>query len=528
MCGITAAIGAVNPKYFKRLCAEQDDRGGDAAGLYLKRPDRFTHVLGAAALNSLINNTSPEAPRLLHFLYGVEQTSSLAELVEPWLSGDSDDRIEIAIGHARRSSRGASITYNIMPMVDPVGSFVFSHNGTLNNYGSIAKKFQVPYIAAKHSDSYVLSEAMYYAKNKLEPLSYIHDGTALVWYDEEVSNDLLNVFVADVATPKPLHYLQMNGAVYISSERTPLELVSFAHEFSTGEEFKVQLFEKGFYYMVKAHEVIKVQRVAKQYFVAPVTTKHTPLIPTQTTEKVLDLYSKNLNRVTIFNMKYFFNGVVMNTPPNPTTGKIDPIHVDHLGYLSKDGGLPMYFYEGIPVKGEAAIRHLSKVDRPDMKSVALWTVYPLPTPINFGPNYSKSCFFMSNTAAAYAHGRFTLFGGSKTYVLGSGRLTQVIMPKTLQEQTAVAAEASCYYVNAVKEFSVTTTAQAEGKAPEETKTVSLTEEFIDYLLEDPVTNDDIELYDDTLKFLLKKFPKTEFYREQMALLSIEHKRRRNK
>lgn len=187
----------------------------------------------------------------------------------------------------------------------------------------------------------------------------------------------------------------------------------------------------------------------------------------------------------------------------------------------------MYFYEGIPVKGEAAIRHLAKMERPDPKSIAVWAIYPLPTPINFGPNYSKSCFFMSNTSAPYADGRYTPFGDCKTYVLRNGRLLEIILPNTLQQQTAAAADASHYLVRISKEFTATTTRAAE-KTIEEPKKMSLTEELIDYLLEDPLTSDDIELYDDILKFLLKKFPKSEFYREQMTALSKEHKARRHR
>ena len=525
MCGIAAAIGIVNPRYFKRLCAEQDTRGGDGAGLYLKHPEGFSHVLAAKTLTTLVGNPSPETRRLLHFLYGVEETSSLADLAESWLDVDSNVPTTVAIGHARKASRGANVPYNIMPMIDPEGSFVFTHNGTLNNYGSIAKKFQVPYITAKHSDSYVLSEAMYYAKNTLEPLSYIHDGTTVVWYDEEIGEEVLNVFVADVTTPKPLHYLQLSGVVYISSEKTPLEFVGFAHELSTGEEYEVQCFEPGFYYMVKSHEIIKVQKIAKQYFITPTASRNVPLVP-QTSEKVLDLYSKHTNRVTIFNLKYWFNGSVITTVPNPKTGEIKPLHIDHLGYLSLTGGIPMYFYDGIPVKGEAAVRHLVKMDRPDPKSIAVWAIYPLPTPTNFGPNYSKSCFFMSNTSAPYADGKYTPFGDCKTYVIANGRLTKLILPTTLQEQTSAAAEASHYIVRLSKEYDSQSRAVTE--TSKEPVKESLTERFIDYLLEDPVTEDDLELYDDTLKFLLKAFPNCQFYREQMSALAVEHKARRSR
>jgi len=208
MCGIFSFISNknenFNPYKFKILGIKNDERGGDAVGLYYN---------------------------------GNTHKSITPPLFENYIANNKIDSLNspLIIGHTRKGSPGMGKTVEqAQPIIikddNDNDSLILVHNGTLYNHNDLAKKYNV--IDTNLTDTQILAEIIY--KNGFEDVLKEYQGAAsLIWYDKR--DECLYVFKGasksygtslTLTEERPLYWLMENDYVYFSSIKIPLEIIA--------------------------------------------------------------------------------------------------------------------------------------------------------------------------------------------------------------------------------------------------------------------------------------------------------------
>lgn len=145
MCGIFGTINANKPKRFRYtafagLGIINDSRGGDSCGIFIDGKYEYGVYTKKFFKDFMLES------KLLEEFRGQE--------------------VNIAIGHCRKASVGATTEANAQPVIlkDENGNpeFVLIHNGTIKNYEELAKKY-IPNIETKDmTDSQIMARIFYY------------------------------------------------------------------------------------------------------------------------------------------------------------------------------------------------------------------------------------------------------------------------------------------------------------------------------------------------------------------------------
>ena len=237
-CGIFAWVGKdvkhFNRYLFNTLGILNDSRGGDSCGLYYDG-----NILKGMDKQSKYSCFIPH-----HNLY---KTLSLKQ--EPVIIGH--DR-KMSVGHINKGNIQPIALYNDKDKNNPnVPVFVQAHNGTISNYLTLAKNYDIE-VSPGESDSSVLARII--GNYGFKVLSEYEGTVAIIFYDIVTPNvlyafhgesKLSNYYNSTEIVERPLAYLNIPGqGTYVSSDIDHLKIISndkhVPVEFKTNIVYKLE------------------------------------------------------------------------------------------------------------------------------------------------------------------------------------------------------------------------------------------------------------------------------------------------
>lgn len=207
MCGIFGTINSNKPKRFKYtafagLGIINDSRGGDSCGVFIDGKYEYGTYTEKLFKNFMLKS----------------------KVLEEFRGKD----VSIAIGHCRKASVGAVNEANAQPVIlkDENGNpeFVLIHNGTIKNYGELAKKY-IPETDIKDmTDSQIMARIFYKAGYNV--LSEYYGGGVFFIVDYRSGKPVCKFFQGyskpteyskDLVQERPFYFSYRDGTLIFSS-----------------------------------------------------------------------------------------------------------------------------------------------------------------------------------------------------------------------------------------------------------------------------------------------------------------------
>lgn len=422
-CGIFVFMGAEPSQFnldkFHILGTFNDSRGGDAVGIY--KDD----VLERSITPALYKNYALDI--------------NMRQLDYP-----------LVIGHTRKASPGMGKTVEkAQPIVvsnkDKTTDIVLVHNGTIYNTDELAIEYDVP--SANMTDSQVMAEII--AKGDyIDVLSEYRGGAALVWYDNRDSNLYVyhgksksSSYTTSVATEeRPLFWLKENNHVYISSLKSPLELI--AEDIDNVEEVA---FNKLFTidHSAKITEIATIDRSAASQSRYDYSNNNTSTVTdVRNLVEKLDFTLNNYKIIYCRGNYYFKN--------KPAHGDY---YVDCTGRVEKSSdktNFRMSFYAGVLIipdtfkdlekrvqeevnKNETRYSRLVSEYALEPYQIAIGNKDKLPIQLNGNCKPPLQLFlYTANTNSMYYSGKVDPFFVNKQYLYSNGSFNKVITKKGIR------------------------------------------------------------------------------------------------
>jgi hypothetical protein len=247
MCGIAGFSGfskkkTFNESFFRFLCMKQDKRGGDGCGIIakIKKEDNSEKL-------EIVRRTNDKYKKEVALSRGGEiDLSEFRLLFELWELDPEKKLLSnfcspfLILAHARKTSMGSTNLANTHPHQisryndkgEITSTLVGVHNGTVRDWciNKLSKKTGVD-VKGITSDSRALFKMMASSDENLKTVLTEYSGAAtLVWVDTRFPDEIFcwvgeeqsTTYRSKKGPERPLHYMETNDGIYISSLEEPL------------------------------------------------------------------------------------------------------------------------------------------------------------------------------------------------------------------------------------------------------------------------------------------------------------------